>query len=194
MRKATLHRKTKETDIQITLNVDGSGLYKVKTPVPFLSHMMEAVTKHGLFDMTLLAKGDVDVDTHHTVEDVGLCLGEVLKKALGNKKGIRRFGQGSVPLDETLSDVVIDISGRPYLVYEVPLKKGRIGTFDIELVEDFFQALTTSLGANIHARVIYGRNKHHVVESLFKSLARALDMATQIDPRIKGIPSTKGKL
>ncbi len=193
-RKSRIVRKTKETSIALGLTVDGKGSYSVKTPVPFLNHMLELFAKHGLFDLTLKASGDVHVDDHHLVEDVGIALGECFKKALGNKSGIRRYGFSTLPMDEVLTTVAIDFSGRPSFVYKNPIKSGKIKTFDLELVEHFFEAFANTVQANLHINVHYGRIKHHVVESIFKAFAKAADMATQIDPRVKGVPSTKGKL
>jgi imidazoleglycerol-phosphate dehydratase len=193
-REAKIHRKTKETDIDLSVNVDGSGKYTVKTPIPFLNHMIELFTKHGVFDLTLKATGDVDVDDHHLVEDVGITLGEALRKALGDKAGIRRYGSATLPMDETLTTVAIDFCDRPSLVYKSPIKTGKIKTFDLELVEHFFEAFTSAARVNLHINVHYGRIKHHVAESIFKAFAKAVDMATQVDPRVKGVPSTKGKL
>lgn len=193
-RTATIKRKTKETSIDLKLKIDGTGKYTVKTPVPFFNHMMELFAKHGLFDLTLKATGDVEVDDHHLVEDVGICLGEAVKKGIGDKKGIRRYGSFSLPMDETMTTVAVDLSGRPAFVYHTPLKSGRIKNFDVELVEHFFEAFTNAVAANLHINVHYGRVKHHIVESIFKAFARALDQATGVDPRQKGVPSTKGKL
>lgn len=193
-RTAQIIRNTKETQINLNLNIDGQGKYQIKTPLPFLNHMLELLGKHGLFDLQLKATGDVDVDDHHLVEDVGLVLGQAFKKALGEKKGIARYGFFVLPMDETLTTVAVDFSGRPAFVYNTPLKSGRIKNFDVELVEHFFEAFCMSAGINLHILVHYGRNKHHIVESIFKSFAKALDRATQIDPRIQGVLSTKGKL
>ncbi len=193
-RSATIERITKETQIRLELNLDGSGEAKVCTSVPFLDHMLNLFARHGLFDLEVEAKGDIDIDFHHTVEDIGIVLGEAIKKALGAKEGIRRYGQATLPMDETLASVAIDLSGRPYLVYNVTLPKVKIGEFDVELAREFFQALTNHLAANIHINVMYGDNVHHILEACFKGLARALDQATQLDPRIAGVLSTKGKL
>jgi imidazoleglycerol-phosphate dehydratase len=193
-RKAKLARNTTETQISADLKLDGSGIYKISTPIPFLNHMLELFTKHGLFDLTLKAKGDVHIDFHHTVEDIGITLGTAFKNALGKKQGIRRYGFCVLPMDEVLTTVALDFSGRPCMIYHTPLKKGRIGNFDVELVPEFFQGFTNAALINLHINVQYGRNKHHVVESIFKAFAKACDMATQVDPRVKGIPSTKGKL
>src|SRR5881398_394749 len=183
-RRATVARKTKETDIRLELNLDGRGRYQVETGIPFLNHMLELFTKHGFFDLTVRATGDLEVDYHHTVEDVGL----------GEKAGIRRFGEATVPLDEALVTSVVDLSGRPFLVYDVRIKQAKIGTFDVELVNDFLLAMTNQAGMNLHVRMASGRNPHHIVEATFKSLARALDLATQRDPRVVGVLSTKGLL
>ncbi|MBX7149495.1 imidazoleglycerol-phosphate dehydratase HisB [bacterium] len=193
-RSAKVVRKTKETDISLNLNIDGTGQYSIKTPIPFFTHMLEAISRHGLFDITLKAKGDIDVDDHHLVEDVGLVLGEAFTKALGDKKGIRRYGHFTLPMDEVLSMAAVDFSGRPAFVYKSPVKSGKIKNFDIDLVNEFFQAFVNAAAINLHLHVLESGNKHHVVESLFKAFTRAVDMATQIDPRVKSIPSTKGKL
>jgi len=193
-RKAKITRNTKETQIVVELNLDGRGVYKIDTPIPFLNHMLEAFSKHGLFDLKVKARGDVHVDLHHTVEDVGIAIGEAFKKALGDKKGIRRYGHFMLPMDEVLTSAAVDFSGRPCFIYQHKLKAGRIGTFDIELVPEWFQGFTNAAQINLHLNNWYGRNRHHIVESMFKALARALDMATQKDPRIKGVPSTKGTL
>ena len=193
-RSASIHRVTKETDIALDVRLDGAGRYDVETGVPFLNHMLELFARHGFFDLTVRGRGDIDVDAHHTVEDVGLTLGEAIKEALGDKHGIRRFGEATVPLDEALVSVVVDLSGRPFLVYEVALGQERVGTFDVELVHDFLLALTNQVGMNLHVRMISGRNPHHIVEASFKGLARALSLAASFDPRVKGVLSTKGLL
>lgn len=193
-RKAVIERITKETQIKLSLDIDGSGEARVCTSVPFLDHMLNLFARHGLFNLEVEAKGDIDIDFHHTVEDIGIVLGEALKQALGDKQGIRRYGQATVPMDETLASVAVDLSGRPYLVYNVRLPKVKIGEFDVELAREFFQALTNNLAANLHINVMYGDNVHHILEACFKALARALDQATQRDPRIAGVMSTKGKL
>ena len=187
-------RKTRETDIRLELGLDGSGRTAVKTGVPFLDHMLELLGKHGLFDLAVQARGDVEVDDHHTVEDVGLVLGQALREALGDKAGIRRYGEATVPLDEALVQTVVDLSGRPFLVYDVQIKRARVGRFDVELIHDFLLALVNQAGMNLHVRMLSGRNPHHVIEATFKGLARALDVATQHDPRVRGVPSTKGTL
>ena len=193
-RKASIERITKETQIRLSLNLDGKGKAKICTSVPFLDHMLDLFTRHGLFDMEVEAKGDIDIDFHHTVEDIGIVLGQAFKEALGDKKGIHRYGQATVPMDETLAAVAIDLSGRPYLVYNVSIPKVKIGEFDVELVREFFQAFVNNCGANLHINVMYGENVHHILEACFKAAARALDQATRVDPRIEGVLSTKGKL
>jgi imidazoleglycerol-phosphate dehydratase len=190
-----INRKTKETDIKLDLNLDGSGKYKVKIPVPFLSHMLEAFSKHSGFDLTVTAKGDTHVDDHHTVEDLGICLGAALNQALKNKEGISRYGHFYAPLDEALVRAVVDLGGRSYLSFDLDLNvKKRIGTFDTDLVEDFFKAVTDNGKFNLHLEKLHGRNNHHVVEAAFKSFARALKMAVAPDAKSKGVPSTKGNL
>ena len=193
-RTATIERITKETQIKLTLAVDGTGEAKVCTSVPFLDHMLNLFARHGLFDLTVEAKGDIDIDFHHTVEDIGIVLGQAFKEALGDKQGIRRYGSALVPMDETLAEVAMDLSSRPYLVYHVQLPKVKIGEFDVELAREFFQAFANHLGANLHINVRYGDNVHHILEACFKGTARALDVASQADPRIEGVLSTKGKL
>jgi len=193
-RSAVVGRKTTETDIQLSFAIDGGGRYAVETGIPFLDHMLELFSKHGFFDLTVRARGDLEVDYHHTVEDVGLALGQALREALGDKRGIRRFGESSVPLDEALVTTVVDLSGRPFFVYDVKIKQAKIGAFDVELIHDFLLALTNQAGMNLHVHMASGRNPHHIVEATFKSLARALDQATQRDPRVTGVPSTKGTL
>jgi len=193
-RKAQVERSTAETKIKLSLEVDGTGKYKVTTGVPFLNHMLELFARHGMFDLTVDAKGDTDVDYHHTVEDIGIVLGQAFKKALGEMKGIRRYGQSKVPMDETLAEAVVDISGRPELVYNVNMPKGKVGEFDVELAYDFFKAFTNHAGLTLHINVFYGENLHHIIEAVFKAVARAMDDATTLDPRTKGVPSTKGVL
>jgi imidazoleglycerol-phosphate dehydratase len=193
-RTAAVTRTTKETSIRLRLALDGRGQAAIDTGVPFLDHMLELFARHGLFDLTVEAAGDLAVDFHHTVEDVGLTLGQALREALGDKAGIRRFGEATVPLDEALVQSVVDLSGRPYLAYEVRLKQAKIGAFDVELIHDFLLALVNQAGMNLHVRMLAGRNPHHVIEAAFKGFARALDAATQSDPRVRGVPSTKGTL
>lgn len=194
MRKAELQRKTTETDIWLSVNLDGEGTYQVSTGVPFLNHMLELFSKHGFFDLTVRATGDVEIDDHHTVEDVGLALGQAFRDALGDKKGIRRFGETTVPLDEALVSCVVDLSGRPFLAYNLPIKQEKVGNFATELIHDFFLAFTNQLGMNLHFNLIQGRNPHHIIEAAFKAFARALSSAVQYDPRVKGVLSTKGSL
>jgi imidazoleglycerol-phosphate dehydratase len=193
-RKSKIERKTKETTISVELELDGSGRAEIETGMPFFNHMLESFTRHGLFDIRIKAKGDIEVDYHHTVEDVGLALGQAFKESLGDKQGIRRFGEASCPLDETLAKVVVDISGRPYLSYNVKIRPGRVGDFDTDLPHEFFAAFANQLGMNLHMDVIRGENPHHIIEACFKSFARAMDVATQLDPRIQGVLSTKGSL
>ena len=195
MRKALIERKTKETDIKLTLNLDGKGQYSINTSIPFLDHMLSLMCKHGIFDMKLKAKGDIEIDYHHTVEDIGIVFGKAVKQTLGDMKGISRFGQATVPMDEALASVSIDISGRPYLVYRIAFpKKSKIKNFDPDLIEDFLQAFVSNSGITLHVESPYGRNTHHIIEAIFKALGRALRNAVCIDPRIKGIPTTKGQL
>jgi imidazoleglycerol-phosphate dehydratase len=194
LRYASVERNTTETQISVEVTLDGAGGGHIQTTIPFLDHMLQLLSKHGFFDLTIRAKGDTDIDDHHTVEDIGIVLGEALKQALGNKEGIRRFGWASVPLDETLAQVTIDLSGRPYLVYHVELSERRIKSFDLGLFEDFFQAFVTHGALNLHINVQYGRNPHHIMEAIFKALAKALDHATSIDERVTGVLSTKGRL
>jgi len=193
-RRATIERNTTESRITIGLGLDGTGKRRISTSIPFLDHMLDLLARHGFFDLTIKATGDTHIDDHHTVEDIGIVLGEALKKALGKKEGIRRYGNAWVPLDETLAQVTVDLSGRPYLVYNVTLPHRRIKGFDLYLFEDFFQALTTHAAMNLHINVQYGRNPHHIMESIFKALAKALDQAVAVDARVKGVLSTKGSL
>ena len=193
-RVATVNRKTKETDIRLTLALDGTGRYDVHTGIAFLDHMLELLTRHGFFDLTVKATGDLHVDYHHTVEDVGLVLGQAIREALGEKAGIRRFGEATVPLDEALVQTVVDLSGRPFFVYDVAIAQQKIGQFDVELIHDFLLALVNQAGMNLHVRMLSGRNPHHIVEATFKGLARALDAATQRESRLVGVLSTKGTL
>lgn len=195
MRKVKVERRTKETDIAVEINLDGSGKYSINTSIPFLDHMLSLMCRHGLFDAKLKAKGDLEIDYHHTVEDVGIVLGKAIKQALGDMKGISRYGQASVPMDEALASVSLDISGRPYLVYKVEFpKKSKLKDFDPDLIEDFLQAFVSNSGITLHVNIPYGRNTHHIIEAIFKGLGRALRQAVTIDQRIKGLPTTKGKL
>jgi imidazoleglycerol-phosphate dehydratase len=194
-RLATVFRKTAETDIEITLAIDGRGVSKIDTGVSFFDHMLTLFAKHGLFDLTIKAKGDTDVDYHHTVEDVGLVLGQAFKEALGDKIGIRRYGFFLLPMDEALARVAIDVGGRPILVYAAEVPTLFVRDFNIALVKEFCRAFSNTLGANLHVQLVYGEEPHHVAEAIFKGLARAIDMATQIEPRAADLlPSTKGKL
>jgi imidazoleglycerol-phosphate dehydratase len=194
-RQARVERKTKETEIAIQLGLDGTGASKVKTPIPFFSHMLEAWSKHGLMDLAVDAQGDVEVDQHHTVEDVGIVLGQALKQALGDKKGIVRFGTGTIPMDETLVSAAVDLSGRPFLVFNVPVTRARVSNFDLDLLQEFFRAFAFNAEITLHVTMHYGHNLHHITEAVFKAVGRALAQATRHDPRIAGIlPSTKGTL
>jgi imidazoleglycerol-phosphate dehydratase len=193
-RIANIDRTTKETAIQVSLTLDGSGQHEITTGVAFFDHMLTQIARHGFFDLTITARGDLEVDAHHTVEDVGICLGEAFKQALGDKIGIRRYGRGTMPMHEALAAVVLDFSGRPFLVWHVDLPKAQVGSFDLELVEEFFTAFCNHAGANVHVNLAYGDNLHHIVEAVFKAFARALDEATQIDPRVQGVLSSKGAL
>ena len=193
-RQGSVERKTRETDIRLRLDLDGEGKSRIATGIGFFDHMLTAFSTHGRFDVELRCKGDLHVDAHHSVEDVGIAFGQALREALGDKKGIVRFGHAYVPLDEALSRCVIDLSGRPYLHYDVTFKARQIGEMPTELFEDFFWALADHGRLNIHLEAIRGRNAHHIAETLFKSASRALSMAVARDPRVKGIPSTKGSL
>ena len=194
-RKAVIHRLTTETDIRVRLNLDGQGRYRISTGIRFLDHMLELFTRHGGFDLQLTARGDLDVDQHHTVEDVGITLGEAFRKALGNKKGILRAGYFVMPMDETLAVAALDLSGRAYLVLKAPFRVRRVGDLQVELLEDFFEGFATAARANVHLKVAYGRSSHHRVEALFKAFARALRFACSRDGRLRRqLPSTKGLL
>jgi imidazoleglycerol-phosphate dehydratase len=193
-RTATIDRKTAETNIQLSLNLDGAGKADVATGVGFLDHMLTLLAKHGALDLTVRANGDLEVDQHHTVEDTGICLGQAIKQALGDKSGIRRYGHFTLPMEETLATVAIDISGRYAFVFRADFPSQKIGDFDSELVEDFWQAVAANALANLHILVHYGRNSHHISEAIFKASARALRMAVESDPRMSGVPSTKGTL
>ncbi len=195
MRTASVDRKTKETDVSVTVNLDGTGVYDVATGVGFLDHMLEQLSRHSLIDITVRAKGDLHIDQHHTVEDVGITLGLALKRALGKLEGIRRYADVHLPMDETLTRCAIDVSGRPFLVFKIPFSKDKIGDFDTELFEEWFRAFAFNAGLTLHVETLYGVNNHHMIESAFKALARALEAAVAIDPRRAGsIPSTKGSL
>lgn len=193
-RKARVHRVTKETNVDLTVHLDGQGRYAVSTSLPFLDHMLELFSKHSLIDLKVKAKGDTHIDDHHLVEDVGLTLGLAVKEALGSKKGIQRYGFFLLPMDESLSYVAIDLSNRPHVEYDAPYFKLPWRTFDLDLLEDFFRALGTAVGMNLHIRILRGRNNHHMSEAMFKAFAKALSMAVAKDKRYKGLPSTKGML
>lgn len=193
-RSAELERTTAETRIKLNLNLDGNGTASIKSSVAFLDHMLNLFARHGLFDLMVEGHGDIDIDFHHTVEDIGIVLGTAVRQALGDKQGIRRYGFARVPMDETLAEVTLDISGRPYLVYQVDLPKLKVGDFDTELVREFFQAFSNHCGCNLHVNLLYGDNVHHIIEACFKAFARALDEATRLDPRVNGVLSTKGVL
>lgn len=193
-RFSKITRKTSETDIVIGLELDGSGKASIDTGIGFFDHMLNSFAKHGLFDLTVKVKGDLDVDCHHTVEDTGIALGEAVKEALGDKKSIKRFGSFMLPMDESLVLCAIDLSGRPYFVYDADIKAERVGEFDTEMAKEFFYAVSYSAGMNLHIKELYGENAHHIIEAMFKAFARALDTAASTDPRVDGVPSTKGAL
>ncbi len=195
-RQGTIQRKTRETSVSLTIDLDGSGHADISTGIPFLDHMLTLIASHGFLDLRVRAEGDLAVDAHHTVEDIGICLGMGLLEALGEKYGIRRYGNAVTPMDEALAEVAIDVSGRGYLVYQVPAaaSTGKIGSFDLELVQEFCQALASRAAITIHINARYGRNSHHLVEAVFKAFGHALDIATTREPRSKGVLSTKGVL
>ena len=193
-RSATVERKTRETSVSVSLKLDGHGHGEISTGVPFLDHMLDSFARHGFFDLKVAANGDLNVDDHHTVEDVGIVLGRAFRQALGDRSGIRRFGCATVPLDEALCTAVVDISGRSYLAYNVPIEQERVGSFQTVLVHDFMKALADETGMNLHLNLLSGRNPHHVIETVFKALARAMDEATTLDSRLIGVLSTKGTL
>ncbi len=193
-RTATIDRQTNETGIQLELDLDGSGNSSIQTGVGFLDHMLELFARHGIFDLKVTARGDLQVDQHHTVEDVGICLGQVIRDALGDKSGIRRYGHFTLPMEETLVTTAIDLSGRYAMVFHAEFPNQKIGEFDTELVEDFWQAVAANALCNLHVILHHGRNSHHISEAIFKSIARSLRMAVEIDERVEGIPSTKGRL
>jgi imidazoleglycerol-phosphate dehydratase len=193
-RKAEVKRKTKETEVMLKLDLDGSGKTSILTGIPFFDHMLSLLAYHSSIDLTLKAKGDMDVDAHHTAEDVGICLGDAIRKALGEAKGIQRYGIAVIPMDETLASVALDFSMRPCLVYHMKLKRSKIGSFDLELVEEFFKALTNHGGISLHINLLYGKNSHHMVEAVFKAFGRALRGAVSPDPRTSEVPSSKGIL
>ena len=193
-RKSAIERKTKETDISLSLKLDGSGNSSISTGVGFFDHMLEGFSRHGFFDLNLTCNGDLQVDSHHTIEDCGIVLGEAIKKALGDKKAIKRYGNFILPMDETLVLCAIDLSGRPYLMFDGEFTAERLGTLDTEMVREFFYAVSYSAGMNLHIKVLNSGNNHHMIEAMFKAFARALDEAVSIDSRIQGILSTKGSL
>ncbi|MEL0080865.1 MAG: imidazoleglycerol-phosphate dehydratase HisB [bacterium] len=194
IRESIVERKTNEVEVYVKINIDGEGKYKIDTGIPFFNHMLEQLAKHGLFDIEISAKGDTEIDFHHTVEDVGIALGEAFNQALGDKKGINRYGFSSIPFDETLSSSSLDLSGRPFFIFKVEMPSTKVGEFDVELTREFFQSFTNNLKANIHIETKYGTNNHHIIESIFKSIAKSLDVATTYDSRSNSIPSTKGNL
>ena len=193
-RVATVERRTRETDIRVEIDLDGQGRASIETPLPFLSHMLDQVARHDLFDLTVRAQGDVEIDGHHTTEDCGIVLGAAVLQALGDKAGIARYGEATLPMDEALAQCALDLSGRPFFVGRVPLPKAKLGTWDVELAPVFFEGFARGAGANLHLRLIEGDNLHHIVEICFKAFAKALMRATRIEPRAAGVPSTKGSL
>ncbi len=194
MRRGEIRRETKETVVDLAISLDGSGKSNIETGIPFLDHMLELFARHGLFDLDVKAVGDLEVDAHHTVEDVGICLGAALKTALGDLVGIKRYGWAILPMDDALATVSLDLGGRPYLAFSMPTLDGEMGGFSMELLPEFFQAFCNNAGANIHIRVDAGRNRHHVAEAVFKAFSKALDQAAAFDPRVEGVPSTKGNI
>ena len=193
-RIAEIKRTTNETDITMKLTLDGEGRSTINSGIPFLNHMLELFTKHGLFDLRLKAKGDLEVDFHHTVEDIGICLGQAFANALGDKRGIRRYGEATIPMDEALASVAVDISGRSFLTYNPKIRRIKLGDFNIGLVKEFFRAFTDQADLTLHINLLYGEDTHHSIEAIFKAFGRAMRQAVEIDPRGKGIPSTKGRL
>ena len=193
-RCAVMERKTAETQVTVKLNLDGEGKSEIATGIGFLDHMLTLLAKHGFMDLTVKAKGDLEVDSHHTVEDIGIVLGEALKEALGDKAGIHRYGNCLIPMDETLAQVCLDFSGRPFLVFGADIPKIKIGNYETEMTEDFFRAVAMNCGLTLHIRVLYGSNVHHIIEAIFKAFARAIAEAVAIDPRVKGVMSSKGVL
>lgn len=193
-RQADVSRKTNETNIQLAFNVDGTGISEIETDVPFLNHMLDLFTKHGHFDLNIQAQGDIEIDDHHTVEDIGICLGQTLREALGDKRGIKRYSSVFIPMDEALAQVVIDISNRPHFEYRAEYPSNQVGSFQTELVHEFLWKFALEARITLHVIVHYGQNTHHMIEAIFKALGRAVDEATTIDPRVTGVPSTKGVL
>ena len=193
-RRAEIERKTAETQISVKLNLDGEGKSDIATGIGFLDHMLTLLAKHSFMDLTVRAKGDLEVDSHHTVEDIGIVLGEALQEALGNKAGIHRYGNCFIPMDETLAQVCLDFSGRPFLVFDAEIPKIQLGNYDTEMTEEFFRAVAMHCGQTLHIRVLYGSNVHHIIEAIFKAFARAVAEAAAVDPRVKGVMSSKGVL
>ncbi len=193
-RKATVERKTRETEIRVELDLDGSGQYRIDTPLPFLSHMLDQLGRHGMLDLTVVASGDTEIDGHHTTEDLGITLGQAVAQALGDRSGIRRYGSATLPMDEACVTCAMDLSGRPYFVWRVPMPKAKVGEFDTELAEVFFEGFARGSGANLHMHMLEGDVLHHIIEISFKAFARALREAVELDPRGSGVPSTKGTL
>ena len=193
-RRAVVERNTRETQIRVELELDGTGRHEIKTPLPFLSHMLDQLGRHGLFDLQVRAEGDVEIDGHHTTEDVGIVIGQAFAKALGDKRGIRRYGSATLPMDEACVTCALDLSGRTFFVWRVPMPKAKVGTFDTELAEVFFEGFARGAGANLHMHMLQGQVLHHIIEICFKAFARALREACEVDPRSTGVPSTKGSL
>lgn len=193
-RVGKVERVTRETSIRVEIDLDGTGKSDIETPLPFLSHMVEQIARHGLFDLVVSAEGDVEIDGHHTTEDLGIVLGEAFRQALGDKAGIVRYGSATLPMDEALVTAALDLSGRPYFVWRIPMPKAKVGSFDVELTEVFFEAFARSSMCNLHMRLHEGDNLHHIIEISFKAFAKALAQATRFDPRVVGVPSTKGSL
>ena len=194
MRRGEVVRETKETRISLVLGLDGQGTSDISTGVGFLDHMLELFARHGLFDLEVTARGDLEVDAHHTVEDIGICLGLAVRDALGSGEGIRRYGWAILPMDEALATVALDLGGRPYLSVSLPTLEGKMGGFAMELLPEFFQAFCNNAGANLHIRIDSGRNRHHIAEAIFKAFAKALQQSVTVDPRVQGVPSTKGRI
>ena len=194
MRRGEVQRDTKETSVRLTIDLDGKGGSEIATGVPFLDHMLDLFSRHGLFDLQVQASGDLEIDAHHTVEDIGICLGKAVRDALGEGHGIRRYGWAILPMDETLATVALDLGGRPYFSFSIPSLDGGMGDFSMELIPEFFQAFCNNAGANMHIRVEPGRNRHHIAEAIYKAFSKALDQAVSVDPRAEGGPSTKGKI
>lgn len=193
-RKSKIYRETNETNVEVSIDIDGSGICKVNTGIGFFDHMLNLFSKHGIMDLSVIVNGDLNVDSHHTIEDVGIVLGNCIKEALKDKSGIKRYGTSYVPMDEALAQVSIDVSGRPYLVFDADFSVDKVGDFDTEMTEEFFRAVAMNAGITLHARVLYGKNNHHKIEGLFKAFGRALREASDFDTRIKGVMSTKGSI